>query len=78
MEFLINISELWNEFLISGLISFILMFVFLAIAMVQARKKKNISATITALISFSCADYFKISTIISAILFLLKLVLSFI
>lgn len=78
MEFLMQISELWNEFLIGGLISCALAFLFLGIAMVLAKLKKNISATMTALIAFFCGDIFRITTLISLILFLLKIVLTFI
>ena len=78
MEFLIQISELWNEFIIGGFISCALAFIFLGIAMVQARRKKNITATLTALLAYYFADVFRIATIISLILFLLKIVLRFI
>lgn len=78
MEFLIKVSELWNEFLISGFVSCALVFVLMAMATILAKKKKKTSATIVTLIAFLCGDVFRITTIISLILFLLKIVLNFI
>lgn len=78
MEFLIKISELWNEFLIVGIVSCALVFVLMAIAMVLEKYKKKTTAIIIALMAFFCGDVFRITTIISLILFLLKIVLKFI
>lgn len=78
MEFLIKISELWNEFLIGGFISCALVFVLTTIAIVLTKYKKKTTATLIALIAFFCGDVFRITTIISLILFLIKIVLKFI
>lgn len=78
MEFLMNVAELWNELLICGLINFVLIFLFITIAKISAKKKYKTTATLFALIAFFCGDVFRVTTIISLILFFLKLVLNFI
>ena len=78
MELIINIANLWNEFLVGSLISCGLVYAFVAISTLFTKNNYRTTATITALVAVICGDVFRITLKVGLFLSLMRLGINFI